>query len=68
MTFDDLWWPQFWPEVKNDRYDFVMNSDELSIVFFRLSIRRLGAEIDGGVFKHPPHEVVENPEAHEGAG
>ena len=44
---------------------------ELSNAVFRFVIRCTGAEIDGGggVFKHPPpQQVVENPEAHQGAG
>ena len=41
---------------------------ELSNAVFRFVLRCAGAEIDGGgVFKHP-HQVVENPEARQGAG
>ena len=54
LTFDDLYWPPFWPEVKNDWYTFVINSDELSNAFFRFSIRPIGAEILGVVTNHPP--------------
>ena len=65
----DPWWPQFWPEPKNDRYDFEMIFRELSNAVFRFVLRCAGAEIDGGVFKHPPpQQVVENPEAQQGAG
>ena len=35
--------------------------------FFRFVLRCAGAEIDGGV-QTPPHQVVENPEAHQSAG
>ena len=46
--------------------------NELSnAVFCRLGLRCVGAEIDGGgVFKPPPppQQVVENPEAKQGAG
>ena len=41
---------------------------ELSNAVFRFVLRCVGAEIDGGVFKHPPQQVVENPEAQQGAG
>ena len=44
---------------------------ELSNAVFRFVLRCAGAEIDGGgVFKHPPppQQVVENPEAQQGAG
>ena len=42
---------------------------ELSNAVFRFVLRCAGADIDGGVFKHPsPQQVVENPEAQQGAG
>ena len=47
------------------RNTFVMTSEELSNSFFRLSLRRLGAELEGR--PPPPHQVVENPETHQGA-
>ena len=53
--------------AKNDRYEFKMILLELSNAVFRFVLRRAGAEIDGGV-QTPPHQVVENPEAHQGAG
>ena len=49
------WWPQFWPEPKNDRNDFEMIFRELSNAAFRFSLRRPGAEIMGGVQTPPPH-------------
>ena len=66
----DPWWPQFWPEPKNNRYDFEMIFQELSNAVFRFVLRCAGAEIDGGCSNTPPppHQVVENPEAHQGAG
>ena len=45
-----------------------MISDELSIALFGFSLRRLEAELEGGGVLPPPHQVVENPEAHQGAG
>ena len=48
------WWPQFWPEPKNERYDFEMIFRELSNAVFRFLLRRSGAEIMGGVQTPPP--------------
>ena len=63
----DPWWPQFWHEPKNDRYDFEMIFRELSNTRFPFcSTMRRSRDRRGG-FKHP-HQVVENPEAHQGAG
>ena len=50
----DPWWPQFWPEPRNDRNDFEMIFRELSNAFFRFVLRCAGAEIDGGVQTPPP--------------
>ena len=44
----DPWWPQFWPEPKNDRNYFEMILRELSNAVFRFVLRCAGAEIDGG--------------------
>ena len=43
------WWPQFWPEPKNDRNDFEIIFRELSNAVFCFVLRHAGAEIDGGV-------------------
>ena len=48
------WWPQFWPEPKNDRNDFEMIFSELSNAVFRFVLRCAGAEIDGGGVQTPP--------------
>ena len=66
----DIWWPlvtsfltwaKNWP--KSFRNDFWRAFER----FFRLSLRFLGAELEG-VFEHPPpQQVVENPEAQQGA-
>ena len=50
----DPWWPQFWPEPKNDRNDFEMIFRELSNAVFRFVLRCAGAEIDGGGVQTPP--------------
>ena len=53
----DPWWPQFWPEPKNDWYDFEMIVASFRTPFSRFVLRCAGAEI-AGVFKHPlPHQV-----------
>ena len=44
----DPWWPQFWPESKNNKYDFEIIFRELSNPVFRFVLRCAGAEIDGG--------------------
>ena len=58
----DPWWPQFWPEPKNDRDDFEMIFRELSNAVFRFVLRCAGAEIDGGGggCSNTPQQVVEN--------
>ena len=50
----DPWWPQFWPEPKNDQNDFEMIFRELSNAAFRFFLRRPGAEIMGGRSNAPP--------------
>ena len=50
----DPWWPQFWPEPKNDRNDFEMIFRELSNAAFRFVLRCAGAEIEGGGVQTPP--------------
>ena len=47
------WWPQFWPESKNDRNDFEICC-ELSNAVFCFVLRCAGAEIDGGCSNTPP--------------
>ena len=48
---------------------FVIISYELSNAFFDFSLRRLDVELEGGFSTPPPpHQVVENPEARQGAG
>ena len=37
LTFGDLWWPDLWPDLKNDRSNFVMIFDA-----FREKSRNLG--------------------------
>ena len=49
----DPWWPQFWPEPKNDRNDFKMIFRELSNDVFCFVLRCAGAEIDGGCSNTP---------------
>ena len=53
LTFGDLWWPDLWPDLKNDWSSFVMIFDALSNAAYRVSLRGLGAEIEGGSQHHP---------------
>ena len=50
----DLWWPQFWPELKNDRSSFRMIFPELSNAVFRFVLRCAWAEINRGCSNTPP--------------
>ena len=56
LTFGDLWWPDLWPDLKNDWSSFVMIFDALSNAVYRVSLRGPGAgsrDRRGG-FQHPP--------------
>ena len=53
LTFDDLWWPDPWPDLKNDRCGFVMIFSALSNAAYLVSLRGPGAEIEG-VSQEPP--------------
>ena len=33
LTFNDLWWPEYWPEWKTKQNNFIWNLSELSIAF-----------------------------------
>ena len=69
FTFDDLWWPDLWPDLKNDRSTFLMHLDELSNAASRMSLRSSGAELDGGVGrKNAPQHSMENPDHQHGEG
>ena len=48
FDFDDLWWPDLWHDLKNDRSTFLLILDELSNAAYRMSLRSSGAELDGG--------------------
>ena len=55
---------------KNDRSSFGIIFDELSFAFFRVALRRLGAELVGGRLDVPPlpRPTVEVSEHRPGAG
>ena len=57
-------------EKKTEGITSVIISPELPNAFFGFSLRRLGVELEAGGLQHhpPPHQVVENPEAHQGVG
>ena len=44
----DLWWPQYWPKLKNDWSDFEWAHTELSISVSRVLLGCLVFEINGG--------------------
>ena len=67
MAFDDLWWPDLWTDLKNDRSNFFMMFDAVSNAAYRVSPRDSGAGLEGWGFSPPPHQVVENLEAQQGA-
>ena len=51
-----------------DRSDFFLIFYALSNAAYPVSLRGLGAELEGGVFKHPPQQGVEIQEPQRGAG
>ena len=65
MTSGDL---VFGPDLKNDQSTFVMIVNELSNAAYCVSLRCLGAELDGSFSNTSPQQVVEIPEAQQGAG
>ena len=68
LTSGDL---NFIPELKNGRSSFGMIFNDLLNAVCSFALRCAGADIDeggGGVFKHHPQQVVENPEAHHLSG
>ena len=69
LTFGDLWWPDLWPNLKNDRPIFVMIFGALSNAAYCVSLHGPGAELGvGEVFKHPPRPGVFGAEQRPGAG
>ena len=64
MTFGDLTFDL----TKNDRNIFVMIFGALLNAAYRVSLRGPGAELEGALKSPPPHQVVENLEAHQGPG
>ena len=66
LTFGDISWPDLWTNLKNNRNIFVMVFVTLSNAAYRLSLCGPEAEIEGS--QEAPHQVVENLEAHQGAG
>ena len=70
LTFGGFWWPDLWPDLKNDRSSFIIISDVLSNAAYRVSLRGPGAEIERGSQQQQPspQQVVENLKAQQGAG
>ena len=53
LTFGDLWWPDLWPDLKNDWSSFFMIFDALSNAVYRVSLHGPWAELDGGCSNTP---------------
>ena len=70
FNFEDLWWPDFWPDRKHDWSTFLLILDELSNAACRMSLRSSGAELDGGRKNAPPplQHSMENPDHQHGEG
>ena len=49
LAFNDLWWPDLWPDQKSDRRDFFLIFGALSNAAYPVSLRGPGAELEGGV-------------------
>ena len=54
LTFDDLWLPGLWPDLKKVRSSFVTIFDALSNAAYRVSLRGPGAELEGAITDPPP--------------
>ena len=59
LTFNDLWWPDLWPDQKCGRSDFFLIFDALSHAAFPVSLRGPGAELEGGCSPPPRQQGVE---------
>ena len=68
LTFDDLCWPDLWPEVKKDGSTFVIILNELSNAAYRMPLRGPRAELEGGVKRPPPQHSAGNIDHQHGAG
>ena len=53
MTYDDVWWPDIEPDLKNDGSSFVIISDALSNAAYCVSLRGPEAKLEGGGLKQP---------------
>ena len=68
FTFDELWWPDLWPDPKNDQSTSLVILDELSNSACRMLLRSSGAELDGGRKNTLPQHSMENPDHQHGEG
>ena len=60
MTFDELWWPDLWPELKICRIVSVNIFYAFSVAACYLSLRGPGPELERGREKPPPQHDKEN--------
>ena len=44
FTFDDLWWPDLWPDLKNDQSTFLVILNELSNTAYHVACRSVAQE------------------------
>ena len=60
LTYGDLWWPDLWTDLINDRTSFVMIFGALSNTAYRMSLRGSGAYLEGGVqtSNNPPRPAA----------
>ena len=55
VSFNDLWWPDLWPDQNSDRSDFYLIFDTLSNAAFPVSLRGpRPPELEGGCLNTPP--------------
>ena len=67
LTFGDLWWPDFSPDLKIDWSLSVIIFYPLSIAAYCVSHHDLGAELEGALKTSPQHDT-ENTGHQHGAG
>ena len=57
LTFDDLWWPRYWPKQKNGQSNVDWNYYWLSNAVCRIILSFLVSETEVGVEVKPPTHV-----------
>ena len=57
LIFGDFWWPDVWPDLRNDRGSFIMIFDAFSNTTYHVSLHGPEAELEGGVQTPPARRV-----------